>query len=138
VPIAGSPRQTMYTRMTLTAQTTTSGGALGLVDRFAANGASGVHCGGARASLNVGLLALVNAANGNFIDQVSHPFTVGTVYDLKFQRTDSTFECSELAGSKTVREQTGAGNGTHVGFRTRIASAKYDYFMLVRSSDAGR
>ena len=130
-PTATSPRQTMYAQMTLTAiEGGQTGGALGIVDRFDAGATQGVMCGGVRG--NGGFLGIVNAANGLAIQIAGHAFSVGTTYTLKFTRNDNNYACTDLATGTTVTASA-APNGTLVGFRNRVASASYAWFMVVRS-----
>jgi hypothetical protein len=129
--VPSSANVTMYARMTLTGIVSgQTGGALGIVDRFDAGATMGVMCGGARG--NGGFLALVNAANGVAIQAAPHAFDVGTIYNIKLARRDNNYACSDTLVPQTVTTNAAPG-GSLIGFRNRVASASFAWFMVVRS-----
>lgn len=127
VPYASTPDQTIYTSATITALTGIAGGSIGVVDRF--DGDTGLHCGGGR-TVSTGLLALIDAANGLFLDSVQHPFTVGTTYALRFDRAGKQYTCTDGAMSVMVDYDNA---GPNIGFRNRVASAAFPWLMVVSS-----
>jgi hypothetical protein len=129
--VAASAQQTMYASMTLTGiESGQSGGALGIVDRFDAGATVGVMCGGARG--NGGFLALVIAANGRAFQAEPHPIAIGTTFALRFKRNDNNYACTDTLAGQTVNGSAGP-SGTLVGFRNRVLSASYAWFLVVRS-----
>jgi hypothetical protein len=133
IPYAHTPNQTIFTHATITALTSQQGGSIGIVDRF--NGNEGLHCGGGRLSNNT-LFGLINAANGTFVAQASHPFAVNTLYRLTFTRTNNTYVCQtiQLDGTSTmVSDEFANGGGPNIGFRNRTASASFPWILVVKS-----
>jgi hypothetical protein len=89
----------------------------------------GVMCGGARG--NGGFLAVVNAANGIAIQAAPHSFDVGTSYRLRFTRIGNNYACNDMLVSQTVTANAGPG-GSLIGLRNRVASASFEWLMVVR------
>ena len=133
IPTAGSPRQTLSARMTITSFTQTTGGSLGIVDKFDDVGNSGVHCGGGRSGTTE-LFALIDAGTGNFLQMVNREMKTGTTYDLALRRDGNAFDCSDARSPPvTVTVNTAISGGTNVGLRSRNASATFEWVMLVKS-----
>jgi len=128
---AASAHQTIYARVTMTAiEAGQSGGAFGVVDRFDAGATQGVMCGGVRG--NGGFLGLVNAATGIAIQAAPHSFNIGSAWNVKFMRNDNNYACTDTDTSQTVTASAGP-NGSLVGFRNRVLSAKFDWILVVKS-----
>lgn len=133
-PHPSTDRQSLYTIATITALSANLGGSLGVVDRFDAAGAAGVHCGGGRSG-DTELLGLINASNGTFHDSVPHPFAVGTTYRLELRRTGNDYECRnrDPNGELQSARANAAPTGALIGFRGRIASAAYPWILVIDS-----
>jgi hypothetical protein len=134
VPFTDSPHQTIYSRAMITALTSTSGGSIGIVDKFDAAGNAGVHCGGARGG-TAAYFALVDAASGSILSNANHAFAVSTSYDLVYTRTDNTYDCTtnDTSPPITVTAAPTITGGPYIGFRNRIASGSFAWILVVRS-----
>ena len=132
IPYTSTPHQTISAFATITALESQLGGSVGVVDRF--DGTQGLHCGGGRAAGDQ--FGLINAANGVFVNSKPHPFDIGTLYRITFERTDKDYACSTIQTSgSTVQTQADFDNttATQIGFRNRTASASIPWIMVVKS-----
>jgi len=133
VPYPSLDHQTLSTIATITGLTATSGGSIGIVDRFDLGGTAGVHCGGGRSG-DTELFALINAANGAFLSSMPHAFAVGTTYRLELRRKGNDYECRDTTpGAPLAVTANAAPNGVVIGFRARVASARYPWLLGVVS-----
>lgn len=133
IPIIGTNHQTLSAHVSLTALTQNTGGSLGIVDRFDVTGTAGVHCGVGRSGTSQ-LFGLINAATGSFLQMVSGKMRAGETYDLSLRHTDDDFVCSDADPPPlSVSTTTTVSGGPFVGFRSRIASATFEWVMLVKS-----
>ena len=103
VPYISTPHQTISAFATITALENQLGGSIGVVDQF--DGNQGVHCGGGRAGGD--LFGLINAATGVFLNSKPHPFEVGTLYRITFERTDKSYDCGTIQASGNTARRSG-------------------------------
>jgi hypothetical protein len=132
IPVAGSPRQTLRSIVTITDLTSDTGGSIGIVARFDDQGDSGVHCGGGRGANTAGKFGLIDAGTGSLVQVVDRTFAIGRTYDLALRSEGSKQECSDATAPPITVNQAMPPDGAQIGLRARIASARYPWIMLVR------
>jgi hypothetical protein len=134
VPQPSTDHITLSTVATITSLASTSGGSIGIVDRFTTAATAGVHCGGGRTG-TTGLFGLIDAASGNFLDSAPHAFAAGTVYRLELHRGGNDYQCrnTDPNGGTQTTTANAAPNGSLIGFRVRTAISRFPWLMVVES-----